>query len=230
MVNKIIMKNQKGFTLIELLITMFILSMLMFTGTFVYSMLMERWGKELGDFNLSSREAKHLNLLQSSLCSIYPHIIVDSKRKPSFFFIGGKDSLLSVTRSGLFDEKGSEFFRLTTLAKEDGIFDLVYQSKSSNDLFLIGTEQAVEFTDELLLFSDLTKVEFNYFGWDSYFKKAGETKGNGKWFDDFSGIDNQLMPEKIELTLFKAQSSVVLTCAYDSESFRWLSPYLDEDQ
>jgi prepilin-type N-terminal cleavage/methylation domain-containing protein len=55
-----LINKAKGFTLIELMISMTILSLLLFTGSYTYSLMSQRWNKELGEFSHSAKQAKHL--------------------------------------------------------------------------------------------------------------------------------------------------------------------------
>lgn len=220
----------QGFTLIELMITIVILSLLLFTGSYTYSILAGRWDKELGQFSQSASTAKHLELIQRLLEGVQPFVVVDGQSKPSHFFIGGNDSLLAVSRAGLFSGDYPEIFRLSTVANEDGSVDLVYQSASTQRVLLTGTEQAVSFNRRLTLFSDMERVTFRYFGWSHYLIKSNaEQNGDTpKWFERFSGIDNQMMPEQITLELLKAGQSLSIPITLPVGSERWLSPYLDE--
>lgn len=220
---------QKGFTLIELMIAISILSLLLFTGAYSYSLMSERWGKELGQFSNSAKTTKNLALIQGLLTGVTPFVVVDKKRKPSFFFIGANDSLLAVSNIGLFSNNYPEIFRLTTLKKENGLVDLIYQSESTERVLLTGTEQSIEFNKKIILFSDLNSVEFSYFGWKNIFIKnyRTETGAQKKWFNNFSGIDKQLMPSLITLELIKDGKSLSFPIFLESDSEHWLSPYID---
>ena len=226
----IFVKN-KGFTIIELMIAISILSLLLFTGSYSYSLMSERWNKELGQFSKSAQNAKQLENLQRLIEGVQSFIVVDTNQTPSFFFVGDNNSLLAVSRSGLFSGEFSEIFRLTTVAKESGKFDLVYQSSSTEDVILIGTEQSIEFTQKLTLFSNLDNISFRYLGWRHLHQKNALQKNpaNHRWFERFSGIDNQLMPEQVSITLTKAAKELSFTVSLDSSTEKWMSPYIKWD-
>ena len=222
----------KGFTLIELMIAVSILTLLLFTGAYSYSLMSERWNKELGQFSHSAKNTKHLALTQRLLAGVMPYVVVDNKLSPAFFFIGNKSSLLAVSRSGFFSESYPEIFRLTVMEKRNGKVDLIYQSKSTQEVLLKTTEQNITFAHQITLFTDLDSVNFEYFGWQHlYIKNAIDKNGQtAKWFEQFSGIDNLLMPEKFHLTLVKEGASLSLPIVLTKDSQKWLSPYYKENQ
>jgi len=224
-------QHQKGFTLIELMIAISILSLLLFTGSYSYSLMSERWNKELGQFSQSAKEAKHLEIVQRLLEGIQTFVVVNNKQKPSLFFIGDTNSLLAVSQAGFFNNNYPEIFRLTTIKNKKGLFDLVYQSASTENILLTGTDQTIDFTKKIVLFENLEKVTFQYYGWSHYYDKDSTDEGNKsrRWFDNFSGINNQIMPEQFILTLNKAGNTLSFPVYLDNSSERWLSPYLDEN-
>ncbi|WP_085298081.1 PulJ/GspJ family protein [Cognaticolwellia mytili] len=224
-------KNQ-GFTLVELMIAISILSLLLFTGSYTYSLMSERWNKELGQFNHSAKNYKHLELIQRLLEGVQPYVVVDDNKKPSFFFIGDDNSLLAVSRSGLFSGDYPEIFRLSTIDAGEGKVDLIYQSASTEQILLKGTDQSINFTHQLVLFSNLDNVQFSYYGWPHlYEKNALDKKGKkAQWYTRFSGINNQIMPEKYAVTLTQAGKDLSIPIQLEARPERWLSPYFKENQ
>jgi prepilin-type N-terminal cleavage/methylation domain-containing protein len=220
-------KANQGFTLIELMISISILSMLLFTGSYTYSLLSTRWDKELGDFSQTVNKAKNQQLTQNLLAGIQTFVITDNKQRPSFFFIGHKKSVLAVSRGGIFSNDFPEIFRLTAIEKENGLFDLVYQSASTKNILLTNTQQEIDFTQQLVLFSDLTQVSFSYLGWSHVDEKSAETLPSAKWFETFSGIDNQLMPIEITLTLTNDKGLFFIPIELDQNPELRLSPYYE---
>ncbi len=225
-------KKRHGFTLIELLISIAILSMLLLTGTYSYSLMSSRWTKELGEFNLSSSQAKNLDLFHHVITGTKSFIVTDNAKKPAFFFIGKPDSLLAVSNSGLFSGHFPEIYRLTTVKNEMGLYDLVYQAESTENTLLTSTEQVISFSRKIKLFENLDAVSISYYGWPHYYEKTksiddaeGGAVSRAKWFDVFSGIDNQIMPEKLLITLTKANKELVIPVQLDHDSQRLLSPY-----
>ncbi|MDT0602814.1 prepilin-type N-terminal cleavage/methylation domain-containing protein [Thalassotalea castellviae] len=224
-------KAIKGFTLIELMIAISILSLLLLTGSYTYSLMSSRWSKELGNFAIAEKNAKHIELTQRLLEGIQSFIVVNPQKKPFFFFIGHNTSLLAVSQSGFFANEVSEIFRLSAVEKSSGLFDLVYQSKSTQNLLLKGTEQIIEFDQSLVLFSDLTQISFEYFGWRNIDEKTNDEQNNFApfWQQSYSGIDKQYMPEKLTLTLVKNNKILVMPIMLQTNVQSWLSPYINSD-
>ncbi|SFC52425.1 PulJ/GspJ family protein [Pseudoalteromonas denitrificans] len=218
-----------GFTLIELMISISILTMLLFTGSYTYSMMSERWNKELGQFSQSTKIARNLELVQRLLEGVQSFVVTDDKHKPSFFFIGAQDSLLAVSRSGLFSGDYPEVFRLSTVEKQNGLVDLVYQSVSTENLLLTGTAQSIDFSHQITLFTDLNQVNFNYYGWSHLNDKAARNfKTKAKWYTHFSGINNQIMPEKFSLQLTRSNLSLSIPITLENNSEKRLSAYFPD--
>jgi prepilin-type N-terminal cleavage/methylation domain-containing protein len=232
MINMKLIKKVKyqGFTLIELMISISILSLLLFTGSYAYSLMSQRWNKELGQFSQSAKTAKNLENFQRLLEGIHSFVLTDQQKKPSFFFIGSTDSLLASSRSGFFSGDFPELFRLTTVKKENNLVDLVYQAVSSQNVLLIATEQQIDFTNKIVLFKDLDAVSFQYFGWPSLQQKLDASENNLKpqWFSHYSGIDNQLMPQQLAVTLTSQGKRLTFQIHLEQRPERWLGFYLED--
>ena len=153
-------------------------------------------------------------------------IVVDSQNAPSFFFIGDDDQLLAISDRGIFDRERPEIFRLSVVQNEAGLKDLVYQAASTRNTVLVGTDQYIEFEDEITLFRDLTKVSFGYYGWESLDAKSA---GAGqRWYDTYSGIDRTMMPSIFLVTLEQDGNTLQLFSAIEGDVERWLAPYLED--
>ena len=190
-----------------------------------------RWGKDLGQFSRSADTAKNLELTQRLLEGIQSYIVVDKSRKPSFLFIGHPDSLLAVSQSGLFSGQYPEFFRLTVIEQSTGLLDLIYQSTSSENLLLTGTEQEIEFDKSLVLLSGLDKINFEYYGWNHLHEKTDD-EGNGYkqgWKSSYSGIDSMYMPSNLRLILVHSGNSIIIPVKLADDVEKWISTYYDRD-
>ncbi|PCC11815.1 PulJ/GspJ family protein [Pseudoalteromonas sp. JB197] len=221
------MRKQQGFTLIELLISVTLLSLLMFTGNYVYMQLASRWNKELGSFEQNAAQTKAVYLLQNTLNGIEPYLIKNNKGRPEMFFVGGNNSLLAISKVGLLDTQNPEIFRLTAVQNPQGKYDLVYQAISGSELLLINTEQNIEFTQQKTLLTNLDEVNISYFGWQSLDEMASQVPEiEPQWQASYSGIDQQLTPQKIKVTLIKNQQSLVFYNQLDQESNTWFGNYI----
>lgn len=221
------MHKQQGFTLIELLISVTLLSLIMFTGNYVYMQLASRWDKELGGFEQDIEQTKSIYILQNILEGIEPYLIKNNRGRPEMFFVGGEDSLLMMTKNGYTDTENPELVRLTAVQNQQGHFELVYQSISSADMLLINSEQNIEFSNKYTLLKDLDSVTFSYYGWGSLEQKALQEPGERPfWQSTYSGLDQQLTPLKIKLTLVKQQQPMEFYIQLDAEPNRWYGNYI----
>lgn len=229
------MRKQQGFTLIELLISVTLLSLLMFTGNYVYMQLASRWNKELGSFEQNAAQTKAVYLLQSTLNGIEPYLIKNNKGRPEMFFVGGNNSLLAISKVGLLDTQNPEIFRLTAVQNPQGKYDLVYQAISGSELLLINTEQNIEFTQQKTLLTNLDEVNISYFGWQNYEEKMSYLSGENPdakpdWRMSYSSVERQIMPEKIKITLLKNDEPFEFYSQLDSNSSYWLTNYLQAEK
>lgn len=221
-----LLSKKSGFTLIELLIAISILSLLLFTGSYSYSLLMNRWDKELGSFNETANNSRNLQRLQSVMTGVMPYVVVDREKEPSFFFVGHEQSLLAVTRNGLFSGDFPEVFRLSTIADEQGKQSLVYQAVSTENLLLKGVDQEVKFEQQVTLFAELDDVAFSYFGYNHLFDKtSGSSTINPIWQSTYSGIDKRLIPNRFQVNLVKTDKPLILSAELDSNAEFFLTPY-----
>ena len=235
-------QTQRGFTLIELMISISILSLLLFTGSYAYSMLSERWNKELGQFSKVFQEAKNLELLQRSLEGTHPFVLIDNDKHASLLFIGGSDSVLAASRYTLHQEHGMEIFRLSSIMKDNGLIDLVYQSVSANDIFLTHPTQEIIFSNKFVLLSNLQSIDFSYYGFSHldkiaviskicihYSISSSSSSASPQWYSSYSGLDSKLMPEKVKVSIRRADSSIITFYVYlQQRSERWYRHYLEE--
>jgi prepilin-type N-terminal cleavage/methylation domain-containing protein len=228
------MKKDKGFTLIELMIAITILGLLLFTGSFVYSTISNRWDQELGEFNQHFDEARSLILLQTLLSGVMPYVVRTGEQNdslPTMFFVGDQDSLLAVSRGGLINSDYPEIFRLTALPNQNDKFDLIYQSVSTQTTLLLNTLQEIEFLQRIVLMHDLDDIQFRYFGWPSFQSKNLSTEENAaaqSWYARYSGVDKQLNPEKIEVQLTQGDKVIRFSVRLDESSQRFLEHYLSD--
>jgi prepilin-type N-terminal cleavage/methylation domain-containing protein len=225
--------SQKGFTLIELLIVTTILSLLMFIGAYSYSLFTNKWQSELGQFNHSNQQIMGFSRLKTLLTNIIPYVIIKDNKQPAFFFIGAKDSLLSITHDGLFSNDGAEAFRLSVVKTKTGKFNLLYQAKTLADMAILTESQNINFDHQLLLAEQFDEISFSYFGWYSFFEKqkvsAEYNPKLPRWSEKFSGLDKQLIPEKITVNLKQDGKTMTLLISLDQKVERLLAPYFDNN-
>jgi len=217
----------KGFTLIELLVTLAVLSLVLAISYYFYFTLSSRWGEQSEQFESNLSELRHQTILRVALKGTMPWVVVDAQDTPSFFFVGNETDLLAITDRGIFNRDYPEIFRLSIVRNESGTLDIVYQARTTQNFVLTGTDQYIPFEHEVTLFRGLSAAEFAYFGWDNLSVKS-EGVARPRWFDRYSGIDRQLMPGMIILSLSDQDRSLQLVSSINPNVELWLAPYLDD--
>lgn len=199
------MRKNLGFTLIELLIATTLLSMVLLIGSYSYGLFSNGWAKELGGFKQSATQARNISLLQSVLDGIAPQIIHDKDNNIGFFFEGTRDSMLSISHNGLFDDVYPVIFKLSVQTDLNGKQYLLYQEKSTRNFQLINFEQVFTFDYQWILERNIESLTFKYLGWDSFDVKANVLMNDFppadalKWQPEYSGFKRKLLPDEIEL-------------------------------
>ncbi|TMP45684.1 hypothetical protein CWB96_10900 [Pseudoalteromonas citrea] len=222
--------KQSGFTLIELLIVTLLLSLIMAVGTYSYSLFVDNWQKELGNFNRTKNFTVSVQRVDRLLENVYPYVLIKNNAEAGLLFVGSKSGLLSVTYNGLFNDGSPEVFRISKIENENGRFDLIYQAMSLKYVNIIHEDQPIEFTHKVEIVKDVSDVDFNYYGWSSFRLKSQSTNNEQpKWSSKYSALNTQLLPEKMTMTIKRDNKSVILRYAYDLESERWLSSYSDSE-
>lgn len=218
-----------GFTLVELLIAVTILSMLLLTASYSYSLIASRWDKDLGNYAETTQQAKSTELLLGVLSGVRSYVVRKSDLSPGFLFIGADDSLLAATTNGL---KGGdqEVFRLTVVSTENEKYDLVYQAVGVNQIPLVSASQEITFDFSTVLFKDAEQINFRYYGWPHLFDKTDEnSKAKLTWQNRYSGLDAQYMPYKIAFEIIKDGMPMSFVVSLERDVEGWISPYIERD-
>ena len=221
-------KGGSGFTLIELLIAVVLVSMLMLTGYYAYSVIVSSWQSKVERFDAGLDQVRTTRLLESALTGVMPWVIRrSSDQQPVFFFVGGEDRLLGVTRNGVFSQDWPEIFRLSVITDSEQKLRLVYQAVSTKDTLLLTSDQELVFTHRLVIATALEAVAFQYFGWESLEER--NRSAPMIWQDAFSGLDRQLIPYRIKLAWTEEGSeeqTLEVELPYDLS--RYLVPYFED--
>jgi len=219
--------KQEGFTLVELLISTTILSMLMLLGTYSYSLFTNKWQEELGQFSQANEQSMNFQRLQTVLGSVMPYVVRKNNRQPGFFFVGGENVMLAITKHGLFTADAPEAFRLSVLRNENGKYKLLYQGKSLNNSIITSSSQELTFSKRILLADNMDEIRFKYYGWSHFATKSNRTEKSASFQRDFSGFDNQLMPEQIMVFIAKDEKQIELIINLSEDNSSWLSTYFE---
>ncbi|WP_199611264.1 prepilin-type N-terminal cleavage/methylation domain-containing protein [Flocculibacter collagenilyticus] len=224
------MKNSKGFSLIELMISTTLLAGVLYLGTFSYGLISSIWNRSSTEFDSSFTQGKNLYILQKVIGGISPYVISGSNNIPAFYFVGGKSSLLSFSNISPYSAQTPEFFRIYSTIDSDGKVDVIYQSVPAAETLLTDTKDEITLNQTITLLKGLDEFKIEYYGWKNLTSKTGnKAKSFRKWFEIFSGIDNQILPELIKCTLVKGGIKLEFYTTLDISSEKWLSQYYYEN-
>lgn len=222
--------RSKGFTLIELLIGMSILSMLLITANYSYSILANRWDKGLGDFNDTMQFSKNIYVLDRLIKGVQPYVIKDETGKSAIFFVGGKQSLLGVSLNSIRYPGRAEFFRLSAIQNESRTYDVIYQSVPFDHRIINEANQEIEFQYKAILFSNVKDVSFRYYGWKHIYDKTdNDGSKEANWFDIYSGVKSRYFPSQIIFKLLTENGEITLSARLQSSPENWIALFKDHD-
>ncbi|TKB53946.1 PulJ/GspJ family protein [Ferrimonas aestuarii] len=198
----------KGFTLVEMLITLVILTSVLLLATQGYASFSSRWDGQLGRFQKVANDARSLLLVKQSLNGIRAYVTVDNANKPRLYFEGNINGFVAVTNSGAFRPGAPAVIRLQLVAEGNSGYRLEYQEWPMVDNYLLKVDQQVPFSEPIVLMTDLVNPRFDYFGVESLSRYNGISTPKPQWFEGYSSVRRQLMPQKIRLSL--SESEMVL--------------------
>lgn len=201
----------KGFSLIELLISLAILSMLLLLGNFSYSLLAERWNRDLGNFNDQVAVFRSLDLVERLLVGIDDYVVLApdgslSGATPTFLFVGEEDNLVAVTSNPLFCNSCSELFKLEIVDNLNSETKaLILHTYALEGVPITSVNQSFEYERSFVLLDDIVDAKFLYYGYAGLSEKLQQIREavatSKAWTSAYSGVDEQLLPEIVLLKL-----------------------------
>ncbi|MFT5813625.1 MAG: prepilin-type N-terminal cleavage/methylation domain-containing protein [Psychroserpens sp.] len=228
-------KQYSGFTLVEMLVSMVLLSMVLLISSGAYSLFSERWNGRLGHFNKSVVQAKQLILIQEALNSITSYVVNNDNEQAKFYFEGNTSGFVAVTLRSLFSPETAAVMRIQIVQNPDFTYKLTYQESLMATQLLISTKQSLNFNNPIILFDDLTKVNFQYFGWPSAESKnwtidsSIEQPKPAAWFNEYNSLMTNLQPEQIKITFTNADGDFTFQSQLTSSVPGVLNNYADID-
>lgn len=195
----------RGLTLIELLISITVLSMVIGTATFAFSLFSRNWQGKIGDFDLAAGQLQRVELLNGAIRDAVAWL-VDSgagRDKIGFYFLGREEGMTFVTESPIFDPQGLAVVRVFR-EREQGMrtWRLVYEEAPLRGLVLRNAAQTLPFQNRLVILRGLSALEFRYFGWLSLDARLDGLE-NGLvtpiWSAEYDSIERRQQPIKIAL-------------------------------
>jgi hypothetical protein len=199
-----------------MLVSMVLLSMVLLIASNAYSLFSDRWNGRLGHFNQSVTNAKQLILVQESLKSVISYVVTNDENKAKMYFEGNRNGFVAVTLKSLFTPQVAAVMRIQITQNSDFTYTLTYQEAAMTERLLTKARQTLSFSKPIVLFDNLTNIEFQYFGWPStenkYWQPDGPTLNRKPkaWFNEYNSLEKSLQPEQIKITFTNSLGSFIL--------------------
>lgn len=219
-------KNQ-GFTLVEILVAMTILSMTMLIGTQAFRFFSERWDGQLGAFNEKFISLKTQLIVQDTLSRITPYLVFDYKTMTKHvYFEGNRNGFITVSTSAVSNSDYMAVIRLRAEQNAKGMFDLYFEEWPMQEAVLISYDQSIPFNRSIMLLSNLTAIEFQYYGYKPraqrrQFEIESGSEAELLWQNAYNGLDTDFQPEKISIrySLNGRQSEILIDLNAATDGF-----------
>jgi len=228
-------KANKGFTLVEMLVSMVLLSMVLLIASKAYALFSDRWNGRLGHFNKSMTQAKQFILVQETLKSIVSYVVVDDDKQAKIYFEGNRNGFVAVTLRSLYTPEVAAVMRLQVSQNADFTYTLSYQEFAMTQQLLTNMTQPINFSEPIVLFDNLTNIDFQYFGWPSTKSKywqADTSSGRQEpqaWFDEYNSLEINLQPEQIKINFTSSQGEYSLQVKLVSSISSTYNKYSNEE-
>lgn len=194
----------RGFTLLEMLVSIVVLSIVIGTATYAYSMFIRQWDGHLGRFDEAQARYQRLDWLAAALDDTLPYAVRDANGEPGFYFLGRDEGLTLVTMSPIFAVGEPALIRVFRETDGDDSWRLVYEEAPFAGTLLTRTDQRMEFRHRLVIARSLPLPKFRYFGWTDLGSRLTLEESPGvmqSWFSEYDGMVRRYHPEKLELRL-----------------------------
>ena len=204
------MKIVRGFTLFELMMSMSLLSMVVLIGSSAYGLFNQRWDGQLGRFDSLLQEAKSIMLVQDVLDSLLPYVAYDDQGIPFVYFEGNRNGFVAVSSRSVRSEGNYSVVRLSALQNKDLSFDILYEEWPMDKSLLVSTNQFLDFSKPIKLFSSVADPTFEYYGWsDIRLRQSGDDiRPPPKWSDTYNGLEAWFAPSMARLSFVTEAGSV----------------------
>ncbi|MFT5814554.1 MAG: Tfp pilus assembly protein PilV [Psychroserpens sp.] len=225
----------RGFTLVEMLVSMVLLIMVLLIASGAYSSFSDRWNGRLGHFNQSVVQAKHLILVQEAVKSIVSYAVTNDKKQAKLYFEGNRNGFVAVTLRSLFSPEFAAVMRLQFIQNTDFTYRLIYQESAMTEHLLITAKQSLNYTKPLVLFDNLTEVDFQYLGWPSTQTKywtidsVAPQPDPPSWYNEYNSLAINLQPEQIKVTFTSKNGRFTLQTKLTNSVPGALNSYADID-
>lgn len=203
-----VIKKQQGFSLIELMIATALLSMVMFSGYFAYSLYTDKWQKRTELFWQLNKNSLGLEAMSRVLEAASVYIIKNQDENYAVMFNGTQQSLTLVSHSPIFTS-GSALVSFSLQTNKQGKSQLIYKELPLKNRMFINEPAQVDWQTSKVLIDDVKQLTFQYYGWESL---ANAFTGNldgaelelgsipilQRWYTQHP-LQNRIMPSKISV-------------------------------
>ncbi len=200
-----------AFSLIELLIAIAILTTLVGSASYVFSVTGRVWRNSDDSYQAAFDRYRRLDLVSIAIRDSIPWLVRDKRGTLGFYFLGREEGLTLVTGSPVFNPVAPAVIRLFREKEAGSTWRLVYEEASLSGVRLTDAEQTLPFSRRLVLAGGLTSISFRYFGWQSLDAFSRSEDGieplSKQWFPEYDGLQRSYHPEKIALSI--DQSAIV---------------------
>jgi prepilin-type N-terminal cleavage/methylation domain-containing protein len=194
-------RARSGFTLIELLISLAIMTLLVATSTYAFSLASGRFVRDGLNFDIQASRLQRVDLLVSAIEGSVPWMVEDNDQY-GFYFLGEKSGFTFVTTSPIY-ARGPAVVRILRERTPENSWRLVYEEAALDRSGLSAKDQGLNFTKRLVISQGFRELQFSYFGWETFSARASAIEGlsddRPKWFLDFDGFSRQQNPQKISI-------------------------------
>jgi prepilin-type N-terminal cleavage/methylation domain-containing protein len=194
-----------GFSLLELLIAVAILTSLVTSAAYVFSVSGRIWRDSDQSFRRAFDQYRRVDLATLALTDSIPWLVRDQDGKVGFYFLGRDEGLTLVTGSPIFNPGAPAVVRLFRERDANQKWQVVYEEASLSGTRLRSADQVLPFRHRLVIASGLSDVSFRYFGWPSLEAYSGAEDGavadGRQWFNEYDGLKRSYHPEKIALSM-----------------------------
>ncbi|MCQ8879456.1 prepilin-type N-terminal cleavage/methylation domain-containing protein [Pseudoalteromonas shioyasakiensis] len=229
-------QTQRGFSLIELMIATSLLSMVMFTGYFAYSLYTDKWQKRADHFWQLNQNSLGTEALIRTLEAASIYIVKDRNNKFSVLFSGQQTSITLVTNTGLYSNT-TALIQLQTIEQDNGLQSLLYNEMPLIDTMLLEYPQEPQWQYQHILLTDINKVNFQFYGWQTTENagnstlsaidlEPGQQKPKRRWYTSHSIEENRILPSKLALYFENPQQQTThVQVDLVTDSYRELARY-----
>ncbi|MCG7566518.1 prepilin-type N-terminal cleavage/methylation domain-containing protein [Pseudoalteromonas sp. CnMc7-15] len=199
--------NNAGFSLIELMIATTLLSVVMFSGYFAYSMYTERWQKRTDTFWELSQNAMATDMINRALHSTAPFIVAENAdpTKPLMLFQGTQSQLTFVSNSPI----GSSGIALINLRFHPETQVLSYREiPLDKDIYTTWPLKGVSWSQPIQLLVGLDSFQVDYYGFENLAQMIEHDDPSEltsepikpQWYDAHNPLERRVLPQTVRLT------------------------------